>query len=111
MTRTQLSNKSFANVELRAISKNEVLLTNFIINGKNLQCLKEAQFKLNTHLMQCEALESFILPDTYVVEYAEQKMVQHITSRQGQLIDKQWLETYTTPLANEDFEIEIATIP
>ena len=34
VTRAQLSNQSFANVELRAISKKEVLLSNFIVYGK-----------------------------------------------------------------------------
>ena len=111
VTRAQLSNQSFANLELRAISKKEVFLSNFIVYGKKLQCLQEAQFKLNNHLLKCEALESFTLPDTYIVEYEEQKMEQHITSRQGQLLNKQWLENYQIPVADEDFEISIATIP
>ena len=103
VTEAQLSNKSLANAELRAIAKSEVLLNNFIIHGKNIQCLQEAQFKLNTHLLQCKALQSFILPEKYVVEFA--------VSRQGQLINRQWLKTYNVPLSNEDFGIDIATIP
>ena len=111
VSEAQLSNKSLANAELRAISKSEVLLNNFIIHGKNIQCLQEAQFKLNTHLLQCKALQSFILPETYVVEFAGQRMVQHVVSRQGQLINRQWLKTYNVPLSDEDFGIDIATIP
>ena len=38
-------------------------------------------------------------------------MEQHITSRQGQLLNKQWLENYQIPVADEDFEISIDTIP
>ena len=38
-------------------------------------------------------------------------MVQHVVSRQGQLIKRQWLKTYNVPLSNEDFGIDIATIP
>ena len=65
---------------------------------------------MNNHLLKCEALESFTLPDGYIVEYKEQKMEQHITSRQGQLLNKQWLENYQTPVADEDFEISIDTM-
>ena len=38
-------------------------------------------------------------------------MEQHITSRQGQLLNKQWLENYQIPVADEDFEISIDTVP
>ena len=111
VSEAQLSNKSLADAELRAIAKSEVLLDNFIIHGQNIQCLQEVQFKLNTHLLQCKALQSFILPETYEVEFAGKRMVQHVVSRQGQLINRQWLKTYNVPLSNEDFRIDITTIP
>ena len=93
ITKAQLANESFANMNLRAIAKREVLLSNFIVYGSRIQCLQKAQFKLNNHLLNCETLESVTLPDGYTVEYKGQKMEHHITTRQGQLLND-WLETY-----------------
>ena len=109
ITKAQLANESFANMNLRAIAKREVLLSNFIVYGSRIQCLQKAQFKLNNHLLNCETLESFSLPDGYTVEYKGQKMEHHITTRQGQLLNNQWLENYQTPVADEDFEIDVDT--
>ena len=62
VSKAQLSNKTLANTELRPISKNEVLLKNFIIHGQNIQCLQDVDFLLNAKLLQCKALQSFSLP-------------------------------------------------
>ena len=83
VSEAQLSNKTLADAELRPIAKNEVLLNNFIIHGRSIQCLQDVEFKLNTHLLQCKALQSFILPETYEVEVAGKKMVQHVVSPRG----------------------------
>ena len=108
ITKVQLANESFANMNLRAIAKREVLLGNFIVYGSRIQCLQKAQFQLNNHLLNCEPLESFSLPDEYTVEYKGKKMEHHITTHQGQLLND-WLETYQTPLSNENFEVDVDT--
>ena len=109
ITKAQLANESFANMNLRAIAKREVLLGNFIVYGDRIQCLQKAQFMLNSHLLKCETLESFSLPEGYTVEYGGQKMEHHVTTRQGQLLNIQWLEDYQTPLNEEEFEIDVDT--
>ena len=53
-------------------------------------------------------MESFSLPDEYTVEYKGKKMEHHITTHQGQLLND-WLETYQTPLSNENFEVDVDT--
>ena len=107
--KAQLANESFANRNLRAISKREVLLGNFIIYGDKIQCLKKAEFMLNSHLLKCEILESYSLPVEYTIEYEGQKIRHHITTRQGQLLNIKWLKDYDTPLDEEDFEVDIDT--
>ena len=52
-----------------------------------------------------------MLPVTYEVEVEGKKIVQHVVSRQGQLINKNWLKTFKVPLSNEDFRVDITTIP
>ena len=61
--------------------------------------------------MQCTALQSFGLPVTYEIEVEGRKIVQHVISRQGQLINKNWLKDFKVPLSNEDFKIDITTVP
>ena len=111
VTTEQLSNRTLANMMLRPISENEVLLKNFIIHGNNLQCLQDVDFLLNNKPLQCKALQSFSLPINYEIEVNGRKIVQHVISRQGQLINKNWLKEFEVPLSNDNFKLEISTIP
>ena len=104
--KAQLANESFVNRNLRPISKSEVVLGNFIIYGKKLQCLRKAEFLVNSHMVKCEILESYSLPVEYTIEYEGQKIRHHITTRQGQLLNIKWLQDYDIPLDEEDFEVE-----
>ena len=111
VTKEQLNNRTLANMKLRPISENEVLLKNFITHGKNLQCLQDVDFLLNNKPLQCKALQSFSLPINYEIEVDGKKIVQHVISRQGQLINKNWLKEFEVPLSNDNFKLEISTIP
>ena len=104
--KAQLENESFVNRNLRPISKSEVVLGNFIIYGDKIQCLRKADFLLNSHMVKCEILESYSLPVEYTIEYEGQKIRHHITTRQGQLLNIKWLQDYDIPLDEEDFEVE-----
>ena len=101
VTTEQLRNKTLANMMLRPISENEVLLGKFIIYGSNLQCLQAIDFMLNHKPLKCKALQSFSLPLDYEIEVNGRKLVQHIITRKGQLINNKWLEEFDVPLSNE----------
>ena len=103
VTTEQLRNKTLANMMLRPISENEVLLGKFIIYGSNLQCLQAIDFMLNQKPLKCKALQSFSLPLDYEIEVNGRKLVQHIITRKGQLINNKWLEEFDVPLSNENF--------
>ena len=111
VTTEQLSNRTLANMMLRPISENEVLLKNFIIHGNNLQCLQDIDFMLNHKPLQCKALQSFSLPLDYEIEVNGRKIGQHIISRKGQLINNNWLKEFEVPLSNEDFKLDITEVP
>ena len=103
----QLQNKTLANLKLRPISENELLLGIFIIYGSTLQCLHAENFMLNQKLLTCNPLQKFALPMEYEIELNGKKLVQHIIARKGQLLNNKWLDQFDFPRPQENFKVDV----
>ena len=106
-----LANETTANSQVRTMKKSERHLEVFNIYGRNLQCLKQVEFHLNSELLVCDILDEFPLPEDYVIEYGNRKLAEHKIVKHGQeKVLQTWLGSYSFDNVHNEKKPEYDTV-